>query len=92
MAIQFPDSKITEADFNTRPGGSFKGYAAKPGTGPVGQTCGKCEHLERTGYASKTYFKCALMKKIRTGGPGTDIKFRSPACSQFIPEAPCPKN
>lgn len=37
-----------------------KGYAAPPGTGPKGETCGSCAHLYRNRLA-KTYLKCALI-------------------------------
>lgn len=61
----------------TRP----NGYAAPPGTGPAGERCGTCEHarLVNSGTAN-TYRKCALMRANWTGGPGSDILFRSPAC------------
>lgn len=57
-----------------------KGYAAPPGSGPQGETCGSCAHHTTREYA-KTYHKCALIKA--TKGPGTDIRVRSPACSRW---------
>jgi hypothetical protein len=61
----------------TRP----NGYAAPPGTGPAGETCKSCEHAVRvSGNTANTYRKCALMREHWTGGPGSDILFRSPAC------------
>lgn len=56
-----------------------RGYAAPPGSGPAGETCRTCAHYARIKYA-KTYLKCARMKAVWTGGPGTDIKAGSPAC------------
>lgn len=57
------------------------GYAAAPGTGPAGERCGTCEHACRvSGNTANTYRKCLLMKPNWTGGPGSDILFRSPAC------------
>jgi hypothetical protein len=56
-----------------------RGYAAPPGTGPAGETCGSCVHHARRNYGG-TYHKCALMVARWTRGPGTDILVRSPAC------------
>lgn len=56
-------------------------YAALPGTGPDGETCGSCEHIAR--HPSGHYRKCALVRDRWTHGPGTDIKARSPACSKW---------
>lgn len=80
-------TKLT-ADFMTLPLQSTpkprpKGlYAALPGTGPEGETCGSCRHLYRREMA-KTYLKCSLMQGKWTGGGGTDIKARAPACSKW---------
>lgn len=63
-----------------RRGVKHKGYPAAPGTGPEKETCKTCANLCRNQMA-KTYLKCGLMKQFWTGGPGTDIKARSPACS-----------
>ena len=57
-----------------------KGYAAPPGSGPEGETCGSCAH-HTTRHWSKTYHKCALIKP--TKGPGSDIRVRSPACARW---------
>ena len=59
-----------------------RGYAAPPGTGPQGETCGTCRHIYRNRMA-KTYLKCELMKAVWTGGPGTDILSRAPACREW---------
>lgn len=56
-----------------------RGYAAPPGTGPAGETCGSCQHLYRNRMA-KTYLKCSLMSAVWTGGAGTDILSKAPAC------------
>ena len=56
-----------------------RGYAWQPGTGPQGETCGTCKHLFRN-RMGKTYLKCSLMEAKWTGGAGTDILARSPAC------------
>lgn len=59
-----------------------KGYAALPGTGPKGETCKTCEHY--SGHRrTKIYRKCGLMRAQWTGGPGTDILARSPACQYW---------
>jgi hypothetical protein len=61
----------------TRP----NGYAAPPGTGPAGETCKSCRHSARlSANTAGTYRKCKLNEANWTGGPGSDILFRSPAC------------
>jgi len=56
-----------------------RGYIALPGTGPIGETCGSCKHIARF----RKWRKCALNRPRWTGGPGTDILARSPACSRW---------
>lgn len=58
------------------------GYAAVPGTGPEDEACGTCRWCERFS-ASRSWFKCRLMRSFWTGGRGTDILFRAPACSRW---------
>ncbi|MEO5336893.1 MAG: hypothetical protein H7841_08365 [Magnetospirillum sp. WYHS-4] len=64
-----------------------KGYAARPGGGPQGETCKTCRH--RTGHGrGRTYHKCGLVKcgLVKwTFGAGTDIKVGSPACQFWEP-------
>lgn len=57
-----------------------RGYAATPGTGPSGETCGSCWHHATVQHA-KAYHKCELMRQSWTGGRATDILVRSPACA-----------
>lgn len=59
-----------------------RGHAAAPGSGPSGESCGSCRHLCRIRHA-KTYLKCGLMKSRWTGGPGTDIRAKDPACARW---------
>lgn len=59
--------------------GQPNGYAAEPGRGPAGETCGTCKHFRRMEYRRK-YFKCALMQAAWTHGPGSDILKSAPAC------------
>lgn len=63
----------------TRP----KGFAAPPGTGPAGETCGTCFHICHTGNAGK-FKKCSLQRHRWTNGTGSDIRSKSPACSRWI--------
>ena len=58
------------------------GYAAQPGSGPEGETCGSCAQLVRIRMA-KTYLKCALTRAAWTGGRKTDVLARAPACSRW---------
>lgn len=58
------------------------GYAFAPNTGPAGETCGSCKHLYRR-QCSKAFFKCQKFRDMGgkwTGGYGTDILVKSPAC------------
>lgn len=62
------------------------GYAAQPGTGPIGKQCADCKHKHSMGnYGGKHYIKCELRRATWTNGQGTDILARSPACSKFEP-------
>lgn len=65
-----------------RKGPEPRGYAAAPGTGPAGETCGSCRH-HAVRHLAGTYHKCRLMEAIWTGGGSTDIRARSPACSRW---------
>lgn len=56
-----------------------RGYVAMPGTGPEGETCKTCRHLCRK-QMSKVYLKCGLNSARWTGGRGSDVLSRSPAC------------
>lgn len=58
------------------------GYAALPGTGPGGETCGSCKHLVEN-QLSRSYWKCGLMRRFWTGGAKTDVRKRSPACRNW---------
>jgi hypothetical protein len=60
-----------------------KGYAARPGTGPKGETCGSCEHRARVHHHNRHYNKCMLVRASWTHGPGTDILCRTPACRHW---------
>lgn len=54
-------------------------YAAPPGTGPAGETCGTCRHAKR----GRRWAKCALTRGRWTMSYGTDIKLRMDACSKW---------
>lgn len=56
-----------------------RGYAAPPGSGPPGEKCRTCVHAVCR-QMSKRYWKCALLRAAWTGGYGTDIRLKSPAC------------
>lgn len=66
-------------------GGSAQGYAAKPGTGPVNETCGSCIHCRiRTLRGSdRRVHKCHLLIGQWTYGRATDVLLRSPACARW---------
>jgi ribosomal protein L37AE/L43A len=56
-----------------------KGHAGVPGRGPKDETCGSCASLHRNRMAS-IYLKCELSRHRWTGGAGTDVKAKDPAC------------
>lgn len=59
------------------------GHYDKPGTGPVGETCGGCTYMETFHYA-KTYHKCGAKPGHHwKGGRATDIRPMDAACSRF---------
>jgi hypothetical protein len=60
-----------------------RGHAARPGTGPKGETCGTCQHYRRVLGGNRHYLKCGLMKHAWTGGPGSDIRAKDPACGYW---------
>lgn len=57
-----------------------RGHAAPPGSGPAGETCKSCAHARATGGGNRTYWKCGLARRAWTGGPGSDIRLKDPAC------------
>lgn len=61
------------------------GYAAPPGSGPVGETCQTCDHY-CTIHGGR-YRKCLKIEKNWTHGKGTDIKARSLAYRFWEPES-----
>lgn len=60
-----------------------RGYAALPGTGPEGKTCRDCAHYTHKGGVAGNYPKCGANRARWTGGRGSDILARAPACSRF---------
>lgn len=58
-----------------------KGYAARPGSGPAGETCKTCIHAQLSHTYRHRYWKCDIIQHRWTRGPGTDIRLKSPACS-----------
>ncbi len=58
------------------------GYAAPPGTGPAGETCGTCQHKHSmsSNSGSKRFIKCLAAQERWTHGEGSDILAKSPAC------------
>jgi len=63
------------------------GYAAPPGTGPEGQSCGTCGHYRRAHHQAGVFLKCGLLQHCWTHGPGTDIKAGSPSCRLWEAQA-----
>jgi hypothetical protein len=62
-----------------------KAHPYRPGTGPAGQTCGSCQKCSAIDYHNKRYYKCHVLMKYWTHGPGTDIRKKDPACKSWEP-------
>jgi hypothetical protein len=56
-----------------------------PGSGPRGQSCGTCAKLSSRKFNKKTYFKCHVLMRFWTGGKGTDVRKKDPACLSWEP-------
>lgn len=52
-----------------------------------GHTCGDCEH-HLIHHLGGTYHKCELAHGGLTGGPGSDVRVRWPACTAWEAESP----
>jgi hypothetical protein len=60
-----------------------RGYAAKPGTGPEGESCKSCRHSIHAGTGGKRFPKCELMLACWTSSRRTDILMGAAACSKW---------
>ena len=60
-----------------------RGLYADIGPGPEGETCGTCRHAMRFWRPSRSWAKCGLMRSNWTGGEGSDIRLRTPACRKW---------
>lgn len=60
-----------------------RAHAARPGSGPEGETCRHCAHRCAVEHNTRVYQKCGLMRQHWTHGPGTDIRAKDPACKCF---------
>lgn len=68
------------------------GYAAEPGTGPAGETCGSCAHCRgrhftrcRPGARPRKFYKCAANMTEWTNSRDSDVLVHSPACRFWTP-------
>ena len=65
---------------STKPPIKKRGHAGHPGQGPIGQTCGSCQHRKSVQGGQKTFSKCDLNRRNWTYGPASDIRKKDPAC------------
>lgn len=75
-----PASALEYADKHKQLHVRKKGHAGHPGAGPKGETCGSCTSRRSVQGGRKAYSKCELNRRNWTGGPGSDIRMRDPAC------------
>ncbi len=68
------------------------GHAARPGTGPSGETCGSCGHCvfrsKQGSSKTRNFYKCELMAQRWTYGRDSDVLKTSPACSRWVAGTP----
>ena len=57
-----------------------RGHAGIPGSGPKEESCRSCAHKRGVQGGRKTFYKCELNRRNWTGGPGSDIHLKDPAC------------
>jgi hypothetical protein len=57
-----------------------RGHAGHPGRGPTDETCGSCQHYASVPGGNRVWPKCELNRRNWTGGPGSDIRKKDPAC------------
>jgi hypothetical protein len=65
-----------------------RGWAAPPGTGPAGETCGTCKHRIHRGNSEgrgRSHQKCGKNPN-RTHGAATDIRAKDKACKFWGPK------
>ena len=61
-----------------------RGHAGYPGAGPNAETCGSCQHSRSVQGGRKAFSKCVLNERNWTGGPGSDIRMKDPACEFWV--------
>ena len=60
------------------------GYVARPGTGPNGESCRGCQHLQfQIGELGRFRPRCELTRAHWTGSRITEIDPDSPACAKW---------
>ena len=68
------------------------GYAAPPGSGPRGETCGTCAHCRVRRIRGHDVYKCAQRERDWSHDRSTDVLVRSPACLKHKAGKPAPIN
>lgn len=82
---------VISSDLEAKRAITAPGMAFWAGTGPVGETCRRCQNFKAQGYyspnsklgASLKKSPCAKYEELR-GEPGPDIPHSSLACKYFI--------
>lgn len=59
------------------------GYAAPPGTGPQGESCGTCMHCRVRTFHDRHFYKCELMVAAWNKDRSSDVVLKSPACRRW---------
>ena len=82
--MELPPSALAAAKERAR--FKMRGHAMPPGTGPKDETCGSCQHYTSVQGGARTWPKCGLARARWTGGSGSDIRKKDPACSKWEPK------
>lgn len=72
-----------ERDRGSKFPGPPQGYAAPPGGGPPGETCGTCGNCRVLRVRDHNLYKCGLRSDQWTRDRETDVLKGSPACAKF---------
>lgn len=84
-----PEPAKADHRYTSKPTG---GYAAAPGTGPEGETCGSCGHCRfkeiHRGTRARRFYKCGLAMRDWSASRDTDVLRTSPACRYWEPGEP----
>lgn len=82
VAVTVSEPRLLTAGGNVKRKETPNGYAARPGSGPAGETCKTCEFKYQVEIRSgRKFWKCLKVQHRWSGCYASDIRLKSPACS-----------